>query len=85
MNGPEHYREAESALEASDYQRMHWGESGNRDDLRGAMWELQRAQVHATLALAAATALNDGDGGTTVEDYHAWKQVASVTAEAVTS
>lgn len=76
MNGPEHHREAEAALEASDYQRMHWGESGSRDDLRGAMWELQRAQVHATLALAAATALNDFEGGMSAPDYNTWMGVA---------
>lgn len=39
---------------------------------------LQEAQVHATLALAAATALNIGEGG---EDYERWRRAASIEAE----
>ena len=47
MNGPEHYREAEAALAMAvetDY--------GAPDE----HYHLTRAQVHATLALAAASA-----------------------------
>jgi len=51
MNGPEHYREAESRLGASDWQRQ-------QGDLEDAMHEAAMAQVHATLAVAAATAAN---------------------------
>lgn len=60
MNGPEHYAEAERLLgtaqdEVEDYARastaqaeaLHWQQS---------QWAQERAQVHATLALAAATA-----------------------------
>jgi hypothetical protein len=43
MNGPEHYRKAEQLIAAS----------GN-DDRNGPSQSLQAAQVHATLALAAA-------------------------------
>jgi len=45
MNGPEHYREAERDIEHA-----------NRADGDHGMYFLARAQVHATLALAAATA-----------------------------
>lgn len=57
MTGPDHFREAEKRLEASDWQRQE-----NRGDswLLSAMHEAAVAQVHATLALAAATALNPG-------------------------
>lgn len=50
MTGPEHYREAEKCIEqaASDF------DAGDR---AGASLEIGRAKVHATLALAAATAL----------------------------
>ena len=66
MNGPEHYREAER-LEAEGRQivtaiktivpgEQNWREK--RDDLgKQAMGIWAQAQVHATLALAAATAL----------------------------
>ncbi|MEV5619462.1 MULTISPECIES: hypothetical protein [unclassified Streptomyces] len=46
MTGPEHYREAERLLALADY---------HDDPARCAA-----AQVHATLALAAATALPPG-------------------------
>lgn len=58
MNGPEHYRRAEQ-LEQLAVQQWEKGQP---------LWQLtmQQAQVHATLALAAATAANqatayDGD------------------------
>lgn len=43
MNGPEHYTEAEHLLAASA-----------QTDAEVAMWQVAQAQVHATLALAAA-------------------------------
>lgn len=54
MNGPEHYREAERLLQGSvDY--YNGGQS--RVDRRPTPEQVAEAQVHATLALAAATAL----------------------------
>lgn len=47
MNGPQHYAEAERLREAA---RNH------HDDLEWAAYFNAAAQVHATLALAAATA-----------------------------
>lgn len=38
------------------------------------------AQVHATLALAAATALNDGEQGMTGQDYEIWRDACGVTS-----
>jgi hypothetical protein len=55
MTGTEHYREAEWHLLRS----AKWD-----DDRPGelASWHQRQAQVHATLALAAATALGSGSG-----------------------
>ncbi len=50
MTGPEHYACAESDLE-------HAAHASDRDRLDDMAYWLGRAQVHATLALAAATAL----------------------------
>lgn len=52
MNGREHFAEAEQAIAASTYSYQHWGQEGDDDLLRAATWEMQRAHVHATLALA---------------------------------
>ena len=71
--GPEHYREAERLLMDISYDRKTYD-----DDIRAAA--LTRAQVHATLALAAATALNDGNVRAPIADCQEWVQVASVTA-----
>jgi hypothetical protein len=66
--GPEHYREAQSHLDLA----------AEQDDFGGAQetYYLRRAQVHATLALAAATALGS-DGEMTVDDSDAWLATAS--------
>ena len=56
MNGPEHYREAERLVGVS---KMHATTDENREIA------LARAQVHATLALAAATALHPREALTT--------------------
>jgi hypothetical protein len=48
MTGPEHYRTAETCIEQAGIESG----SGNDEDARGF---LMAAQVHATLALAAAT------------------------------
>lgn len=58
MTGPDHYREAERLLDGY-----------MRGELTGAVCEI--AQVHATLALAAATALAGRYG-----DVGAWGEAA---------
>jgi hypothetical protein len=50
MTGPEHFRAAEAAL------RFVNDEPPSSRDWHGAQLALQLAQVHATLALTAATA-----------------------------
>jgi hypothetical protein len=66
MTGPEHYAEAERLLAVAD--RHTRGVTYNQE------WTLTltAAQVHATLALAAATAV-----GTAGPDGHAWADVAA--------
>lgn len=51
MDGPHHYREAEKYLLKAEQ-----SDAGSS----GAMTLLAKAQAHATLALAAATAIPDG-------------------------
>jgi hypothetical protein len=64
MTGPEHYREAERLLEASK-------DRGSADETA----RIAEAQVHATLALAAATALSGAD------DDQAWQRAAGLPPE----
>jgi hypothetical protein len=61
MTGPEHYREAELLLETDC---EHGCPHSGCEHVRG---HLARAQVHATLALAAATALRAENGQTAAE------------------
>jgi len=51
---PTNREEAGQALSASVWQRQKWGESGSKDELRSAAWELERAKVHALLDVADA-------------------------------
>ena len=71
MTGPEHYAEAERLLALAD---RH-----GRGATYGQEWTLTlaAAQVHATLAVAAATAV-----GTAGPDGHAWADVAATRASA---
>lgn len=74
MQGPEHYRVSERLVETANR------EGGTSEPDR--MWIaelLAKAQVHATLALAAATAMNGYDEtGSNAEDYLAWEKVCGV-------
>lgn len=63
MTGTEHYREAEWHL-----QRSAKSDTDRTDEL--SAWHQRQAQVHATLALAAATALGSGSGN--------WAEVAGI-------
>lgn len=77
MTGPEHYQEAERILS-----NLHEIEASSDAELPAEIGlALAKAQVHATLASAAATALNDhthdGEGGMPVDDWKAWKEVAA--------
>lgn len=70
MNGPRHYEAAENLLTSA----LDIGHDVPREDVR-AMVEM--AHVHATLALAAATALGAIDR-LPEEDFEAWDKVAGV-------
>jgi hypothetical protein len=54
MTGPEHYGKAEELLGQAE-------ELLEADEPSAATWSVEQAQVHATLALAAATALQGID------------------------
>jgi hypothetical protein len=74
--GPEHYREAERLAVMAH--RFTYGDGA--DPVVGAALAAE-AQVHATLALAAATALNDNDptgDGMPRADYREWMRTAGI-------
>lgn len=75
MTGPEHYREAERLLNMAH--RYTYGDAA--DSVVGAALAAE-AQGHATLALAAATAL-PATRVMLVAEYKAWAKVAGVKAE----
>ncbi|MEO3856108.1 hypothetical protein [Acrocarpospora sp. B8E8] len=82
MTGPEHYREAESLLDLANHiaDAANPQDEGEPERTNAAIHVLMAtAQVHATLALAAATALcHPGDDQTRPEDGNAWVDVAGV-------
>lgn len=69
MTGPEHYQHAEMLLDLASED-----ETGSDEE----RFHLAKAQAHATLALAAATALNDNESGMGSRDWAAWNAAASV-------
>ena len=81
MSGPEHYREAERLREKATAGQNFAYDALNDDD-RAHGWEQaayynEAAQVHATLALAAATVLGPVEGPTLPETNAArrWREV----------
>ena len=68
-SGPEHYRVAERTLDEVV--------SGVYPEDDQVTWALAKAQVHATLALAAATAMA-ADGDMAGPDFIAWDNAAGV-------
>ena len=73
MTGPEHYREAERLLTESQTITRPNDEGPCEADRM-----IAEAQAHATLALAAATALGATGSGMDLADYKAWDQAAGV-------
>jgi hypothetical protein len=69
MTGPEHYREAENCLRRA-------GTADLGSDME--RFQLATAQVHATLALAAATAINPSGYEGQRPEWSEWADVASV-------
>jgi hypothetical protein len=83
MTGPEHYREAEALLRKA--RRFAQGDLEN-PGLAAAI--ATEAQAHATLALAAATALaaptaGDDNAGLKAEEWDAWAKAAATHPEPV--
>jgi hypothetical protein len=77
MDGPAHYRKAEELVaKAAEY-------LGHGDGQESAAVWAAVAQVHASLALAAATALNlpHPQGGFEDVDSRTWYQAASAGAK----
>ena len=71
MTGPGHYAMAEEHLA-----KAAAIETDGHDDSMSA-WHQRQAQAHATLALAAATALREPDSGLQGPDWRAWNDVAA--------
>lgn len=73
MTGPGHYVASEKKMQHAEYLL-----SGGNGEL--AKIKLIEAQVHATLALAAATAMNGygtDEGPMSPSNYAAWAEVSS--------
>jgi hypothetical protein len=71
VTGPHHYRTAEELLAKAIEVKAA--------DIHVPDRIVALAQVHATLALAAATALNDAERGLTVSDWTDWQDTCGVT------
>ena len=79
MTGPEHFWEAERLLKVAERGRDDKGLVDKHQALRAA-------DVHATLALAAATALQHPggeDGGMKVSDLEQWELAVSASRAGV--
>lgn len=91
MTGPEHYKAAEELIEAArglganaaEVVRGYMEKGIVFDPVKAMQGALSEAQVHATLALAAATALqtpSGEDGGMYVRDAEEWERACSLVA-----
>lgn len=70
MTGPQHYQYAEVAQDAAAARQAN-GPGGPDYTPTDALLD---ALTHAVLALAAATALNDGESGMTIADRQTWRE-----------
>lgn len=87
MTGPEHFREAERLTDQANSWAnadMGWkAHLSSEERIAHRMADLADAQVHATLALAAATALNDygteaDGGGMPLDDLNQWRETVGI-------
>lgn len=74
MTGPEHYNEAERLLAIDHSYEIQGGPPGRFGAAGPSEKEIAAAQVHATLALAAAT-LDAAYGEMSVAADEAWSEV----------
>ncbi len=75
MSGPEHYREAEKLIAAANRRLGGNDAEWLHPPVRRAEQRAE-AQIHATLALAAATALDPSRDGYSDPDRAAWRKAA---------
>lgn len=81
MNGPGHYREAERSLSAASFIDRP---GGKPVDSEASAYHMAAAQAHATLALAAATALGPAElppDANAFDIYREWQAVAGAAPE----
>ena len=78
MRGPEHYREAEALARSAPNWMADWGprDMPFTERLAHKNSDVAMAQVHATLALAAATALTGGTYNPVQADMTEWRMAA---------
>lgn len=77
MTGPDHFKAAEELAAGVELYGGDFTPDGRAD-------QIALAQVHATLAIAAATALSTY-GVMPVNDYLAWREACGEPEEAVTA
>ena len=77
MTGPENYHEASELLLGVDACEYGCPHTGCAHEMR----TLLRAQVHATLALAAAVGNNESSRGQTNHESNAWYLIAGTKPE----
>lgn len=94
MNGPQHYAEAERLLDMAEtelehYAKADYGSHDERVHLQQSQWATARAQVEATLALAAATMTTPAIGPTALPQHNMadgrWCQWSGVNVTSGTS
>lgn len=71
MNGPDHYQHAEELLD-------HVSECLCEGKCEQCAWRISKAQAHATLALAAAAAIQPAGESAPNRDWDTWLDVAGV-------
>lgn len=72
--GPEHYKTAEEILRRAGVETSNEAYNADADEATTMM--IAAAQVHATLALAAAFALREHPGAGYIPQWYAWDKVA---------
>lgn len=81
MTGPEHYLEAERLIASAEKCKAE-ADRGHDSHLRSlAFFDLQKAQVHATLAAAAAAGVCGTASNTPPTDRQQWRDAASLSVE----
>ena len=75
-SGPAHYAQAEQLMAGKAISEHRCDDACDRLHYAPTAQQMAAAQVHATLALAAATAQQDGD--MTIRQCEAWRRVGAL-------